>query len=166
LRCEPIKKWEQRLKITRKAIREHAITADSGHGTPDKPAALPLYPHPLPPTTYHRHRMSASALRHTDGTMTVVLDNVQDPAHSGPTTLRLGLGASFGAGRKVALTAGGLGATTGITLGGQTVSADGHLASPRSTPVQVGGNTLTISVPAGTAEILTLTLTPTHSPRR
>ncbi|MBV9022681.1 MAG: hypothetical protein JO362_02470 [Streptomycetaceae bacterium] len=107
--------------------------------------------------------MRAFALRHTDGTMTVALINVQDPAHSGPTTLRLGLGASFAAGRKVELTAGSLSATTGITLGGQTVSADGHLALPRSTPFQVGGNTLTISVPAGTAEILTLT--PTHSTR-
>jgi hypothetical protein len=106
----------------------------------------------------------AFALRHPDGTMTVVLDNVQDPAHNGPTTLRLGLGASFGAGRKVALTARSLGATTGVTLGGQTVSADGHLAPPRSTPVQVGGSTLTISVPAGTAEILTLT--PAHRPGR
>ncbi|MBV9024990.1 MAG: hypothetical protein JO362_14645 [Streptomycetaceae bacterium] len=106
----------------------------------------------------------AFALRHTDGTMTVVLDNVQDPAHSGPTTLRLGLGASFAAGRKVGLTAGSLTTTTGIALGGQTVAADGHLALPRSTPFQVGGNTLTISVPAGTAEILTLT--PTHSPRQ
>jgi hypothetical protein len=104
------------------------------------------------------------AVKHTDGTMTVVLDNIQDPAHNGPTNLRLNLGASFRSGRKVELTAGSLTATTGITLGGQTVSPDGHLAPPRSTPFQVGGNTFTLSIPAGTADILTLT--PTHSPRQ
>jgi len=31
--------WEQWLKVTRKAIRKHAITAEPGSGTPDKPAA-------------------------------------------------------------------------------------------------------------------------------
>jgi RNA-directed DNA polymerase len=31
--------WEQWLKVTRTAIREHAITADAGNGKPDKPAA-------------------------------------------------------------------------------------------------------------------------------
>jgi hypothetical protein len=106
----------------------------------------------------------AFALKHTDGTMTVVLDNVQNPARNGPTTLRLALGASFGTGRKVELTAGSLTATTGITLGGQTVSPGGHLAPPRSTPFQVGGNTLTLSIPAGSADILLLT--PAHNPRQ
>ncbi len=29
--------WEQWLKVTRVAIRKHAITADAGNGMPDKP---------------------------------------------------------------------------------------------------------------------------------
>lgn len=31
--------WEQWLKVTRTAIRKHAITADAGNGKPDKTAA-------------------------------------------------------------------------------------------------------------------------------
>jgi RNA-directed DNA polymerase len=31
--------WEQWLRVTRAAIRKHAITTDAGNGTPDKPAA-------------------------------------------------------------------------------------------------------------------------------
>jgi hypothetical protein len=99
----------------------------------------------------------AYAVKHSDGTMTVVLDNVQDPAANGATTLQLNLGASFGSAEQVNLTASGLSATTGITLGGQTVQSDGTLAAPHQTPVTVGGSTLTVSVPAGSAELLTFT---------
>jgi hypothetical protein len=55
----------------------------------------------------------------------------------------------------VALTAGGLAATSGITLGGQTVQSDGDLAAPAETPVPVSGDTVSVSLPAGTAELLT-----------
>jgi RNA-directed DNA polymerase len=34
--------WEQWLKVTRKAVRKQAITADPGPGTPDEPIALRL----------------------------------------------------------------------------------------------------------------------------
>jgi RNA-directed DNA polymerase len=34
--------WEQWIKVTRKAIRKQAITADAGPGTPDEPVALRL----------------------------------------------------------------------------------------------------------------------------
>ncbi len=99
----------------------------------------------------------AYAVHHADGTMTVVLDNVQDPAGNGATTLQLALGASFGSAEQVNLTASGLSATTGITLGGQTVQADGTLAAPHQTAVSVGGSTVTVTVPAGSAEFLTFT---------
>ena len=97
----------------------------------------------------------AYAVKHSDGTMTVVLDNVQDPASNGPTTLQLALGASFSSADQVNLTASGLSATTGITLGGQTVQSDGTLAAPHQTSFTVGGDTATVSVPAGSAELLT-----------
>ncbi|MEW1655835.1 RNA-directed DNA polymerase, partial [Streptomyces sp. NPDC093707] len=41
--------WEQWLKVTRIAIRKHAVTADAGNGKPDKPAAPRL-------THTHCHR--------------------------------------------------------------------------------------------------------------
>jgi hypothetical protein len=96
------------------------------------------------------------AVKHADGTMTVVLDDVQDPAGNGATTLQLNLGASYTTGQRVDLTAGGLAATTGITLGGRTVQADGSLPAPTATPVAVNGSTLTVTVAAGSAALLTL----------
>lgn len=99
----------------------------------------------------------AYAVRHADGTMTVVLDNVTDPATNGATTLQLSLGANFTSGSRFDLTAsGGLTAKSGITLGGQSVQSNGSLAAPATTPVAVNGSTLTVSVNAGSAAVITL----------
>jgi hypothetical protein len=98
----------------------------------------------------------AYAVQHSNGTMTVVLDDVDDPTATGPTTVQLDLGASYGWASQVDLSAsGGLTATTGITLGGQTVQASGALPAPKPAGFGVGGDTVTVTVPAGTAEILT-----------
>lgn len=89
--------------------------------------------------------------------LTVVLDDVQDPAANGAKTVTLDLGGDFGAGHLTALTtscAAGLSATTGITLGGQQVGAHGAFAKPRSTPVSVHGRSATVTVPAGSAAII------------
>ena len=99
----------------------------------------------------------AYAIRHADGTMTVVLDNVQDPAGNAASTLQLDLGENFDAGSRIDLTASGLSATSGITLGGQSVQSTGTLPTPTATPVAVSGSTLTVSVPAGSAALITLT---------
>jgi hypothetical protein len=98
----------------------------------------------------------AYAVQHSNGTMTVVLDDVDDPTATGPTTVQLDLGASYGWASQVDLSAsGGLTATSGITLGGQTVQASGALPAPNPAGFDVGGDTVTVTVPAGTAEILT-----------
>ena len=97
----------------------------------------------------------AYAVEHADGTMTVVLDDFQDPAAYGATTLRLDLGASYTSGRQVSLTASGLTATTGITVGGQSVQSDGTLPTPTATQFAVNGDTATVTVPAGSATLLT-----------
>jgi hypothetical protein len=97
----------------------------------------------------------AYAVEHTDGTMTVVLDNFQDPASNGASTLQLDLGADYTSGKQVNLTASGLTAQTGITLGGQTVQSNGTLPTPTATPFTVNGSTVTVTVPAGSAEFLT-----------
>ncbi|HEY0805608.1 MAG TPA: glycosyl hydrolase family 79 C-terminal domain-containing protein, partial [Pseudonocardiaceae bacterium] len=96
------------------------------------------------------------AVTHPNGTLTVILDDVQDPANNGGTTVQLSLGATYHAGTRFNLTASGLSATTGITLGGQKVHADGTLPAPTTTPVTVNGNTLTVTVSAGSAAFLTL----------
>jgi len=97
----------------------------------------------------------AYAIKHANGTVTVVLDNFQDPASYGATSLTLDLPAAYTSGEEVALTASGLSATSGITLGGQTVESDGKLPAPTETPITVDGDTVTVSIPAGTAELLT-----------
>lgn len=74
----------------------------------------------------------AYAVKHADGTMTVVLDNVQDPAGNGPSTLQLDLGATFTWGSRVDLTASALTAQSGITLGGAGAGPSTTLASALS----------------------------------
>jgi hypothetical protein len=96
------------------------------------------------------------AVVHPNGTLTVILDDVQDPASNGATTVQLSLGGSYHSGTRVNLTAGGLTATTGITLGGQAVQSNGTLPTPTTTPVTVNGSTLNVTVPAGSAAFLTL----------
>jgi hypothetical protein len=98
----------------------------------------------------------AYAVQHAGGTMTVVLDDVDNPSTTGPTTVQLDLPASYGWASQVNLTAsGGLTATSGITLGGQAVQADGALAAPNPAGFDVGGDTVTVTVAAGSAQILT-----------
>jgi hypothetical protein len=98
----------------------------------------------------------AYAVRHGHR-LTVVLDDVQDPATNGATTVTLKLGSGFGSGRLTTLTtssSAGLSATTDITLGGQQVGPHGAFLPPRSTPVSVHNQTATVTVPAGSAAII------------
>ncbi|MFD0636082.1 glycosyl hydrolase family protein [Catenulispora yoronensis] len=98
----------------------------------------------------------AYAVKHADGTLSVLLDDVDDPSSTGATTVQLTLPASYGWANQVDLTAsGGLSATGGITLGGQTVHADGTLPAPTPHGFAVSGAALTVTIPAGSARILT-----------
>ena len=87
----------------------------------------------------------------------VLLDDVQDPAGNGSTTVQPDLGADFSSGTRINPTAGSLTATGGITLGGQTVQSDGTLPTPTPTPVSVSGDTVTVAAAAGSAALSTLT---------
>jgi hypothetical protein len=91
------------------------------------------------------------------GKLTVVLDDVQDPAAAGASTVTLNLGGDFHFGQLTALTTSstaGLAATTDITLGGQQVGAHGAFSAPHTTPVAVHHQTATVTVPAGSAAII------------
>ena len=93
----------------------------------------------------------AYAVEHSDGTMTVVLDDVDNPSSTGSTTVQLDLGASYTSASQVSLTAsGGLTATSGITLGGQTVQSNGTLAAPTASPATVDSASRTL-VPSRSA---------------
>jgi hypothetical protein len=90
--------------------------------------------------------------------LTVVLDDVQDPAANGPTTISLNLGTThFHQGSVITLatsSAAGLSATTGITLGGQQVGPHGAFAPPQSTALHVHHGTASVTVQAGSAVII------------
>ena len=89
-------------------------------------------------------------------TMKVVLDNVDDPASNGATALTLDLGATYTSATRENLTASSLTATSGVTLGGQSVAAGGTLGAPGTTPLTVNGSTLSLSINPGSAAIITL----------
>jgi Glycosyl hydrolase family 79 C-terminal beta domain len=98
-------------------------------------------------------QLRAYAIR--NGTrLRLVLVNVSDSASAAVT---VHLGGSYTAGTQLSLTGPSLAATTGLKLGGHTVGKGGTFAGTETTPVTVAGSTLTISVPAHTATLVTLT---------
>ncbi|HEV3173357.1 MAG TPA: glycosyl hydrolase family 79 C-terminal domain-containing protein [Actinocrinis sp.] len=89
--------------------------------------------------------------------LTVVLDDVQDPASNRATKISLNLGSGLRSGSSIALatsSSAGLSATTGITLGGQQVGPHGAFAPPQSTTVHVHHGVATVTVQAGSAVII------------
>jgi hypothetical protein len=109
-----------------------------------------------PVTNSDLSRLRAYAVR--NGTrLRLVLVNVTDPASNGPLTTTVHLGASFSQATQIALTAPSLQTQSGITLGGHFVGRDGTYAGAESTPITVNGSDLTLSLPAGSATLITLT---------
>jgi hypothetical protein len=97
----------------------------------------------------------AYAVQHADNSVTVVLDNVADPASNGATTVQLNLPQAYASASRFDLSASGLTTQTGITLGGQAVQSDGTLPAPTTTSSTLGTNTFSASVPAGDAALIT-----------
>jgi hypothetical protein len=100
--------------------------------------------------------LRAYALR--NGTrLRVVLDNLQDPASSGERTVSVKLDRKYGKGELIQLKGPALDAKDGITLAGNTVTNDGTFPPIKTTPAKVSGRTLTLTVPAASATLVTLT---------
>jgi glycosyl hydrolase family 79 len=81
----------------------------------------------------------------------LVLDNL-----SGARTVTIKLDGKYTQGNLLRLSASSLSAKTGITLGGATVASNGTFPGTTRTTVTVSGSTLTLSLPAGTATLVTL----------
>ena len=92
------------------------------------------------------------------GALTVVLDDVQDPASHAATTVDLALGLnSVHCGSVTTLATSspdGLAATSGITLGGEQVGAHGAFPAPQHTAVAVKHGSASVTVQAGSAVII------------
>ena len=67
------------------------------------------------------------------------------------------MGASFTHGDLVRLTAPSLTTQTGVTFGGHFVGKDGTFAGTDSTPLPVSGSDLSLTLPGGSATVVTLT---------
>jgi hypothetical protein len=88
--------------------------------------------------------------------MRLVLDNRQDPASNSDRTVTVKLGGAYTQGDLPRLSASSLSAKTGTTLGGATAAGDGTFPGTTHTPITVAGSTLTLSLPPGTATLVTL----------
>ena len=86
----------------------------------------------------------------------LVLDNLTDPKATGSRTVTIKLDGTYTKGDLLRLSASALTAKTGITLGGATVKSDGTFPGTTKTTITVSGSTLTLSIPAGTATLVTL----------
>jgi hypothetical protein len=100
--------------------------------------------------------LRAYALRNGNR-LRVVLDNLQDPAKNGERKITVKLGGRFTHGDFIRLTGPALDGTTDIKLGGATVANDGTFPAPARSPLKVRGTTLTLTVPAASATLVTLT---------
>jgi len=87
----------------------------------------------------------------------LVLVNVSDPANSSGYPVKISLGATYTHGDYFRLTAPALDATAGVTLGGKSVTDSGTYAGPTHTTMTVNGKTLSVTLPAGSATVITLT---------
>jgi hypothetical protein len=111
----------------------------------------------------HLDKLRAYALMGTEGTLTVVLLNVQDPARAESTqdAVTLNLPAAYRTGSQVTLRSaapeGFASVDSGrVSLGGQTVSPAGVASgTPQATAVPVDQRSATMTVAPGTAQIVT-----------
>ena len=109
----------------------------------------------LPVTNNDLTNLRVYAVR--NGTrLRLVIVNVTDPASTRPLTTTLKLPASYHHAYFYRLSASSLDAQSGITLGGHVVGRSGTYAGPDHTRLVVNGKTLTVSVPAGTATVISL----------
>jgi glycosyl hydrolase family 79 len=87
----------------------------------------------------------------------VMLDNLQDPASAGERKVVVKRDGRYRHGDFLRLSGPALDAKTGITLGGNTVSNDGTFPPVTRTPLKVSGRTLSITLPAASATLVSLT---------
>jgi hypothetical protein len=86
----------------------------------------------------------------------LVLDNLTDPKKTGSRSVTVKLDGAYTQGSLLRLSASSLSSKTGITLGGAKVASDGTFPGTATSAVTVSGSTLTLTLPAGTATLVTL----------
>jgi hypothetical protein len=91
------------------------------------------------------------------GRLKVVLDNLTDPASAKERAVTVSLGGKFREASFIRMSGPALDARTGMTLAGKTVERDGTIAALTPTPIKPAGSALKLTLPPGTATLVTLT---------
>ena len=99
--------------------------------------------------------LTVSALRTAAGGLHFVVIE-DDPAGSAGASVHLHVGRGFRAATVLSLRAPSLLATTGVSLGGRAVAANGAWQPAQPTPIRVRNGTLTLSIPAASAALVTV----------
>lgn len=106
----------------------------------------------LPVTIGSAGNVAAHAVRAADGTVRVLLENLDPTA----TTISLSAGKATGKARVLRLTASGLSATSGVQIQGQSIGSDGLLKPGKPESVSCTAGTCQVQLPATSAAIITL----------
>jgi hypothetical protein len=104
-------------------------------------------------------QLAVFALRAPDGALRVVIDNMTLGARGRrppPATVLLRSRASYATASVLRLTAPSAAATTGATLGGAAVGADGTLQTASGQPLPAAAGSYAVAVPAASAAVVTL----------
>ncbi len=117
------------------------------------------------PLSYESSRdISLFALRAPGGSLRFVIDDMENssrsPAASGqkptPLAVTLDAGTSYHRANVMRLTAPGIGALDGVTLGGASLSSDGTLAPPALEPLRARAGSVHLQVKPGSVALVTL----------
>jgi hypothetical protein len=108
--------------------------------------------------------ISVYALRARDGTLRVVIDDMETAAGTGSTTSQLPspvqvtvqVARTYQHGSVIRLSAPSIQAKGGVTLGGKSLGSDGSLPSPLPTPIAGSSGRFAVQVTPGTAALVTL----------
>ncbi len=110
----------------------------------------------IPAAYSTRQNVVIRAARDTTGTVRTVIDDMDLPG-SADSLVRLQLPPGYDEALVSRLQAPSVDATTGVTLGGQAVAADGTLAAPVTERVTGRGGVTYVRVSPGSAAVVTLT---------
>ncbi len=105
----------------------------------------------------HARNLAVRALISANGSLHFVIVD-DDPPASSPLAVSLHVGSRFGAARRLALTAPSPEATSGVTLGGRTVAADGSWQRQSGLgSIPAHGGAITLTIPPSSAALVTVT---------
>jgi hypothetical protein len=109
----------------------------------------------LPVTVSSDRNITAYAVRGYDGHTRIALIE-KDDTSAAPVPVSIKIAAANGTASVIHLTGSSLGSSQGVAIQGATVDRKGHLSPGPADMVAVRHGTVHVSLPAGTAEIITL----------